>query len=73
MSEKDNILKAIESLKVEKPDGWKRHVRRLLNRLAYLDDPYAEHEDHGTEQRGRHIHRTDGCPLHDEMGDNAWP
>ena len=73
MSRKEQILEAIKSLKAEKPDGWKRDCRRLLNELAKLDDPYAQHEDHGTEERGRHIHRIDGCPTYDRMGDNSWP
>jgi len=73
MTQKENILKAIEILKLEKPDGWKKDCRVLLKELAKLEDPYAEHEDHGSEQRGRHIHRMDGCPAYDGMGDNTWP
>ena len=73
MKRRDELLMEIKSLKASKPDGWKRTARKLLNELALLDDPYAIHEDHGTEQRGRHIHRTDGCPIYEQMGDNSFP
>jgi len=61
--EKAKILQRIAHLKATKPDGWKGSIRNHLYRLAYLDDPYATHEDRGTEQRGRKIHRTDQAPY----------
>lgn len=73
MPKKDEILKIIADLKAEKPDHWKSEVRWYLRWLAKLEDPYGGHEDHGSERRGRSIHRTDGCPLYDRMGDESRP
>lgn len=61
---KDKILEAIEYLKREKPDCWRSDVRKLLNLLRKLDDPFREHVDRGTDERGRK-HDGHWCPQYD--------
>lgn len=46
-------LDEIERLKREKPEGWRRTARYHLNDLKLIDDPFGEHEYHGTERLGR--------------------
>lgn len=72
MKRKKAIIAAIEELKRDKPPDWKKEVKSLLRQLAQLDDPFREHEWHGTEVLGRSVHRAD-CPSYDRMGDNSWP
>jgi hypothetical protein len=61
---KEKILEAIDYLKKEQPHCWRSDVRKLLNLLRKLDDPFAEHVDNGTDARGR---KTTGhwCPQFD--------
>lgn len=53
MCRKEDILAAIENLKHEKPDGWKRDARRLVRMLADLEDPFRDSVRCGDERTGR--------------------
>ncbi len=72
IEEKAVIIQSIERLKLTKPERWKLQCRTLLKRLSELDDPYAKHEDHGTDQRGRRIHRAD-CPAYEDLTEESDP
>lgn len=73
MIDRDQIVSAIKQLKAEKPEGWIVSCRKLFRDLRALDDPYGEHEFHGSEERGRHNRRASSCPRFDNFGDESEP
>lgn len=70
--EKKWILAELERLQRERPKDAEHQRRRLVNRLARLEDPYGKYETHGNERVGRHEHKTD-CPDYDSMDDESCP
>ena len=55
---KEKIIKEINRLKSEKPDGWKKEVRSLIRIIQKREERCSEHEYHGNEFDGRK-----GLPL----------
>ena len=72
MTHREALLAAIAREKSYRDGDWKQKVKALCRELWELEHQFDEHEDHGNEQRGRHIHRAD-CPAYDKMGDNSRP
>jgi hypothetical protein len=53
MTERERILSLIAINRDTKAPGWKKVVKKCVRRLELMEDPYWEHEDVGTEMRGR--------------------
>ena len=70
--EKRLIVDEINRLMRERPKDWDHARRKLLTKLAKLEDPYGAHAMHGSERAGRREHRSD-CPEFDRMDGDARP
>ncbi len=51
---KERIVARITELKKIKPEGWQKELRQIVYRLSHAEYfEFREHEDHGSEERGR--------------------
>ena len=71
---RQRLLDRLKDIRERKEGDWKRSVRQICYRLSRLEDPFSEHEDVGTEQRGRKVYRlANEIPDYDEFGDESEP
>jgi hypothetical protein len=70
--EKRRIVEEMDRLAREQTPRWALQRRKLMWKLARLDDPYGKHESHGNERSGRHGRSIDS-PTYDSMDDESRP